>query len=100
VASGSAPAARRSPASARPPPRPLAFARPPLLFQAPLARGAGRTGRAARRRLAQRVGDLRGEAAQRQLAVARLPASVLGDGGDQGAAVREQRLALALVERA
>src|SRR4051794_39110041 len=78
TARGPQPAARRSVLRTRPPPRLLAGARPSLLREPPLLRRLRRLRGPARARHAQRAVEPLGEALERQHAVARLTARLLG----------------------
>jgi hypothetical protein len=80
-------------------PAPLAFAGSALLFEAPLARGAGRLGRPAGARHREGRGDLAGEPLQRQLAVARLASRVLSHGRDRRPEALQQPRPLRFVQR-
>ena len=70
-----------------------------FFFQPALARGAGGPGRPSLHRRRQAGGDLLPQPAQRQFAVARLAAGVLGDGRDYGTSAPDQPFTLALVQR-
>src|SRR4051794_16818435 len=81
-------------------PATLALGGAPLLLEPPPARGPGRAGRAAAGRDPQRRRQLRRQPFQRQLAIAGLAASVLGDGGDGWTGALQQAGAARLVEDA
>src|SRR5690606_35163625 len=83
----------------RPAARLLALGGSALLLEAASAGGAGRPGRTAPAGHGEGGGDLLSQALQRDLAVARLTAGVLADGGDDRADALQQPGPLRLVER-
>src|SRR3954453_23606211 len=83
----------------RTPPRGLALAPAALLLEPPLAARPGRLRRPPRARHVQRIAQTIAQALERELAVARLPARVLGHRGHARAAARHDAPLLLVAER-